>query len=130
LFQKVQAPNLAQVKSALQVSYDLGADNNQVIYDFIANSLAVEAASMADFAGDRQASRVDTAHAGAAPTNQIKGMDGAIFTGYKNFKQLSDSDKQAIFDKRTRLKIVPKKGGSRGGRSPVRSKPKISPGQS
>ena len=41
LFQMVQAPNLAQVKRTLQVSYDLDAENKNVA--LIANSLVLEA---------------------------------------------------------------------------------------
>jgi hypothetical protein len=127
LFQKVQAPNLNQVKSALQVSYDLDT-NDDVTYDFIANSLAVEATSMVNFASTRNTSGIETS--GSAPATGIKGSDGTIFTGfYKNFSQLSDDDKQAIFDERKRLNIVPKKGRgtpSRGGRktSAIKSKKK------
>ena len=115
LFQKVQAPSLTQVKSALQVSYDLDAEEN-VTYDFIANSLAVEATSLPDLAISRQTAGVETQN-GAAPSKGVKGANGKIYTGYyKNFQQLSDDDKQAIFDERKRLGIEPKKKGHRGGR--------------
>ena len=38
IFQKVQNPILTQIKSSLQVSYDLD-QGNTVTYDFISNSL-------------------------------------------------------------------------------------------
>ena len=114
LFSKVQAPNLVQVKSALQVAYDLDGDTS-VTYDFIANSLAVEATGTPDFAGSRQAAGVET-QGGGAPVSGVRGSDGAIYTGfYKNFKQLSEADKQSILDERKRLNIVPKKSRARGG---------------
>ena len=47
LFQKVQNPILTQIKASLQVSYDLN-QSNTVTYDFISNSLVVEAASLGD----------------------------------------------------------------------------------
>jgi hypothetical protein len=58
LFQKVQSPSLTQVKNALQVSYDLNK-MGEVTYDFLANSMAAEAASLPDHAPNRQASGVD-----------------------------------------------------------------------
>jgi hypothetical protein len=108
LFQKVQSPSLTQVKNALQVSYDL---DKEVTYDFLANSIAAEAASLPDHAPNRQASGVDRHPTpGSAPTSGIKGANGDIFTGfYKNFQSLSDDEKQAIFDERKRLNINPKK---------------------
>jgi hypothetical protein len=45
LFQKVHSPSLTQVKNALQVSYDL-FKAGEVAYDFLANSMAAEAASL------------------------------------------------------------------------------------
>jgi hypothetical protein len=116
LFQKVQSPSLTQVKNALQVSYDLDKAG-EATYDFLANSMAAEAASLPDHAPNRQASGVDRHPAsGSAPTSGIKGANGDIFTGfYKNVQSLSDDEKQAIFDQRTRLNINPKK--SRGNHS-------------
>jgi hypothetical protein len=110
LFQKVQSPALTQVKNALQVQYDLDRDEN-VTFDFIANSLAKEAASLPEFNPNRQASAVDSRS--GVPESGIRGPDGVIFTGfYKNFQQLSENDKQAIYDERKRLNIVPKKSRS------------------
>jgi hypothetical protein len=113
LFQKVQSPSLTQVKNALQVSYDLNKAG-EVTYDFLANIMAAEAATLPDHAPNRQASGVDRHPTpGSAPTSGIKGANGDIFTGfYKNFQSLSDDEKQAIFDERKRLNINPKK--SRG----------------
>jgi hypothetical protein len=111
LFEKVQSTSLQQVKSSLQVSYDLD-QTGDVTFDFIANSMAAEAASLTDYSQARQASEMDTSgRSGSAPASGIKLSDGSIFTGfYKNFNQLSDQDKQGIFDERKRLGIVPKKG--------------------
>jgi hypothetical protein len=53
LFQKVQSPSLTQVKNALQVSYDLDKAG-EVTYDFLANSMAAEAASLPDHAPSTQ----------------------------------------------------------------------------
>jgi hypothetical protein len=53
LFDKVQNPSLTTVKNALQVSYDLDA-NESVTYNFIANSLAAEAASLPDHVAARE----------------------------------------------------------------------------
>ncbi len=110
LFQKVQSPSLTQVKNALQVPYDLDKAG-EVTYDFLANSMAAEAASLPDHAPNRQASGVDRHPTpGSAPNSGIKGANGDIFTGfYKNFQSLSDDEKQAIFDERKRLNINPKK---------------------
>jgi hypothetical protein len=116
LFQKVQSPSLTQEKNALQVSYNLDKAG-EVTYDFLANSIAAEAASLPDHAPNRQASGVDRhLTPGSAPTSGIKGANGDIFTGlYKNFQSLSNDEKQAIFDERKRLNINPKK--SRGNHS-------------
>jgi hypothetical protein len=116
LFQKVQSPSLTQVKNALQVSYDLDKAG-EVTHDFLANSMAAEAASLLGHAPNRQASGVDRhLTPGSAPPSGIKGANGDIFAGlYKNFQSLSDDEKQAIFDERKRLNINPKK--SRGNHS-------------
>jgi hypothetical protein len=110
LFQKLQSPRLTQAKNALQVSYDLHKVR-EVTYDFLANSMAAEAASLSDHAPNRQASGVDRHPApGSVPTGRIKGANGDIFTGfYKNFQSLYDDEKQAIFHERKRLNINPKK---------------------
>jgi hypothetical protein len=83
----------------------------EVTFDFLANSIAAEAASLPDHAPNRQASGVDRHPAsGSAPTSGIKGANGDIFTGfYNNFQSLSDDKKQAIFDERKRLNINLKK---------------------
>jgi hypothetical protein len=109
LFQKVQSPSLTQVKNALQVSYDLDKAG-EVTDDFLANSMAAEAASLLDHAPNHQASGMDRHPAsGSAPTSGIKGAKGDIFTGfYKNFQSLSDDEKQAIYKERKRLNINPK----------------------
>jgi hypothetical protein len=116
LFQKVQSPSMTQVKNALQVSYDLDKEG-EVNYDFIANSMAAEAASLPDHVPNRQASGVGSQGTpNAAPPTGIKGSNGEIFTGfYKNFQSLSEDDKQAIFNERKRLNITPKR--SRVGKS-------------
>ena len=123
LFQKVQSPSLTQVKNALQVSYDLDKAG-EVTYDFLANSMVAEAASLPDHAPNRQASGVDRHPApGSAPTSGIKGANGDIITGfYKNSQSLSDDEKQAIFEERKRLNI--NKGKSRGG-PPKKSKTSV-----
>ena len=41
IFQRFQNPNLTQIKSSPQVSYDLD-QSNTVTYDFIPNSLTIE----------------------------------------------------------------------------------------
>jgi hypothetical protein len=49
LFQKVQSPSLTQVRSTLIVQSDfLEVAGTTVSYDFVANSLSVEAASLSD----------------------------------------------------------------------------------
>jgi hypothetical protein len=94
LFQKVQSPSLTKVKNALQVSHNLDKAG-EVTYDFLANSMAAEAASLPDHAPNRQASGVERHPApGSALTSGIKGANVDIFTGfYKNFQSLSDDEK-------------------------------------
>jgi hypothetical protein len=124
LFQKVQSPALTQVKNALKVSYDLDTGGQDVTFDFIANSMSAEASSLPEHVPNRQASGVGSSQGsqGSAPESGVKGPDGVIFTGfYKNFNRLSDEDKQAIFDERKRLGIVPKKS-RRSKASSVRTK--------
>ena len=55
LFKKVQGPSFTQIKSSLQVSYDLD-QTGDMKYEFIANSLAAEAANQPKYAQVRQAS--------------------------------------------------------------------------
>jgi hypothetical protein len=108
LFAKVQSPNLALVKSNLQIAYDLD-QTGEVTFDFIANSLVVEASKSPDSSASRNTSGVDTQGSGtnSAPESGVKGPDGVIFTGYySNFAQLSDADKQTIFDERKRLGVT------------------------
>jgi len=111
LFEKVQSPSLTQVKSSLQISYDLD-QTGDVTFDFIANSMAAEAASVPDMASNRQVSEIDTSGrsgGSSAPTSGVRMPDGSIFTGfYKNFSQLSKADLKTVFDERERLGI--KKG--------------------
>jgi hypothetical protein len=111
LFQKVQSPNLTQVKSALKVQSDLDVGGLTVTYDFIANSLAAEAASLPDYVPNRQASGLDShGGKGSSPESGVKGPDGTIFTGYyKNWNSISDDDKHAVYEERKRLGVVPKK---------------------
>ena len=45
LFQKVQNPILTQIKSSLQVSYDM-YQSKTVTYDFISKNISVEDASL------------------------------------------------------------------------------------
>jgi hypothetical protein len=108
LFAKVQSPNLALVKSNLQIAYDLD-QTGEVTFDFIANSLAVEASKSPDGSASRNTSGVDTRGSGSnsAPVSGVKGPDGVIFVGYySNFAQLSDAEKQTIFDERKRLGVT------------------------
>ncbi len=106
-FAKVQSPNLALVKSNLQIACDLD-QTGEVTFDFIANSLAAEASKSPDSAASRNASGVDArAGANSAPVSGVKGPDGVIFAGFcANFAQLSDADKQTMFDERKRLGVA------------------------
>jgi hypothetical protein len=121
LFEKVQCPSLNQVKSSLQVSYDLDQAGD-VTFDFIANSMAAEAASLPEYSQARNTSEIDTGgRSGSAPTSGVKMADGSIFTGfYPNFHDLEESQKQIIYDERKRLGIVSKKAkhsSNRNGKS-------------
>ncbi len=115
LFAKVQSPNLALVKSNLQIACDLD-QTGEVTFDFIANSLAVEASKSPDSSASRNTSGVDTrGTSNSAPVSGVKGPDGVIFAGcYPNFSQLTDSEKQSIMDERKRLDVP----GTPGKRSP------------
>ena len=108
LFQKVQSPNLTQVKSALKVQSDLDVGGTAVTYDFIANSLAAEAASLPDYVPNRQASGLESQGGdGPAPKSGVKGTDGVIYTGYySNWDKISNSDKHTVYEERKRLGIV------------------------
>jgi hypothetical protein len=125
LFQKVQSPNLAQVKSALKVQSDLDVGGLTVTYDFIANSLAAEATSSIDIP-NRNASGLDSQGGkGSAPESGVKGPDGNIFTGYfPNWKSFSDGDKQIVYDERKRLGVTTQKKKTRRKTSSVKSKKK------
>jgi hypothetical protein len=125
LFQKVQSPNLAQVKSALKVQSDLDVGGMTVTYDFIANSLAAEATSSIDIP-NRNASGLDSQGGkGSAPESGVKGPDGNIFTGYfPNWKSFSDGDKQIVYDERKRLGVTTQKKKTRRKTSSVKSKKK------
>jgi hypothetical protein len=124
LFEKVQSPNLTTVKNALQVSYDLDMGNENVTYDFIANSLATKAAILPNHVTNRQAIRVgSTGGARGAPSSGIRGPGGSIFTRfYKDFQRLSNEDKTVVIDKQKRLSITPNKSrGAKGGGRKVSS---------
>jgi hypothetical protein len=125
LFQKVQSPNLAQVKSALKVQSDLDVGGMTVTYDFIANSLAAEATSSIDIP-NRNASGLDSQGGkGSVPESGVKGPDGNIFTGYfPNWKSFSDGDKQIVYDERKRLGVTTQKKKTRRKTSSVKSKKK------
>ena len=119
LFQKVQSPSLTQVKSALKVQSDLDVEGNSVTYDFIANSMAAEAASLPDYVPNRQASGVESYGAkGPAPSSGVKGQDGAIYIGYyPNWNDISKADKSIVYEERKRLGATQDKSKTR------RSKP-------
>jgi hypothetical protein len=126
LFQKVQSPSLTQVKSALKVQSDLDVGGSTVTYDFIANSLAVEAASLSDYVPNRQASGVDSKGAkDSAPASGVKGQDGTIFTGYyPNWNAIPNEDKVLVYDERKRLGIEGKKRPRRSKPSAIKTKKK------
>jgi hypothetical protein len=125
LFQKVQSPNLAQVKSALKVQSDLDVGGMSVAYDFIANSLAAEATSSIDVP-NRNASGLDSQGGkGSAPESEVKGPDGNIFTGYfPNWKSFSDGNKQMAYNERKRLGVTTQKKKTRRKTSSVKSEKK------
>jgi hypothetical protein len=105
LFKKVESPGLTVVKNALKVQYDLDPNNN-VTYNFIANSLSAEAAKLPDHVpNQRQASGVEAKYGtGSAPTSGVKGPDGTIFIGfYPNWAALTKADKSLVYDERQRL---------------------------
>ena len=91
LFQRVHNPILNQIKSSLQVFYDLD-QSKTVTYDIISNSLKAEAASI----GDHNPRGVaDFNSCGKkAPEISAKVAAGAICTGfYPNLSRLSDREK-------------------------------------
>ena len=73
-------------------------------YDFITNSLAAEVASLG-YHPPQVVGDVNTC-ANKSPESGVKERGGAIFTGfYPNWSELSDGEKQSIFEKRGRLNI-------------------------
>ena len=72
---------------------------NTVTYDFILNSMVVEAESIGYH---NPWGVVDVNTCGEkSPEICVKGAGGAIFTGfYPNWSKLSNGEKQSIFDKR------------------------------
>ena len=121
LFQKVQCSTLTQVKSALQVQSNLDIEGDTVTYDFIANSLAAEAAAMPDYVPNRQASGVESK--GSAPVSGIKGPDGAIFVGYySNWASLPKAEKSQVYEERKRLGVSSQGDKARRKPSAVKSK--------
>jgi hypothetical protein len=106
LFEKIQCPALSTAKSALMVAHDLDATGT-VNYAFIVNSLSVQATGQApDHATNRNTSGVDSQGKPLAPEGGVKSTDGTIFTGYyPNWQQLSDANKQSVYDERARLDI-------------------------
>ena len=108
LFQRVKNLILTQIKALLQVSYNM-EQANTVTYDFISSSLAAENASIV-YHNPRGV--MDVNNCGKkAPESGSKGECGAIFTCfYPNRSNLSDTEKQYIFDERERLNI---KGGGK-----------------
>jgi hypothetical protein len=118
LFEKIQSPALQNAKSALMVAHDLDIVG-LVDYSFIANSLSVQATNLTqDHATNRNTSGVDSRGGSSAPEGGVKAADGTIFTGfYPQWTQLSDANKQAVYDERKRLNIKPKgkKPPHRGG---------------
>jgi hypothetical protein len=110
LFQKIQSPSLTQVKNALQVLYGLDKAG-EVTYDFLANSMAAEAANLPDHASNRQASGVDRHPApGSAPASGILHQILQEFSGRRRFstsKSSSTSTPRRVMVRRARL--VPSK---------------------
>ena len=83
---------------------------NKLNYDFIYNSLAVDAASLGDHP-PWGVTDVNTC-VNKSPESGFKGAGGAIFTGfYPNWSKLSYGEKQYIFEERDRINI--KGGGKR-----------------
>ena len=113
LFQKVQNPILTQIKASLRVSYDLDQANT-VTYNFISDSLAVEATSLG-YHTPQGVADVNTCGK-KAPESGVKGAGGAIFTWfYPNCSKLLDRDKIYIFDERERLNMKGRGNKNRAG---------------
>ena len=73
-------------------------------YNFIANSMAAESASLV-YHPNRGVVDINTRDE-KAPESGVKEAGGAIFTGfYPNWPKLLDREKQSIFDERERLNI-------------------------
>ncbi len=110
LFEKTQSPALQMAKSSLMVAHDLDIAGT-VTYDFIANSLSVQATGQApDHATNRNTSALGRGEA-SAPDGGVTSNDGTIFTGYyPNWRQLTDANKQSVYDERKRLDIKMTKG--------------------
>jgi hypothetical protein len=106
LFDKVEHLGLKSQKEALQITYNLDT-GGVVTYDFIANSLSASVATLPDYTTPRQTSSVET-YTGSAPGNGIRAADGKIYTGYyKKWFSLSQDDKKAVNDERSRLNVKP-----------------------
>ena len=103
IFWKVHNPIMNQIKKSLQVSYDMDQANT-VIYDFIANSLAAEAAGLG-YQKPQLVAYVNT-RGKNSPESGVKRSGGAIFTGfYPNRSNLSDGDNKYVFNKSEWLNI-------------------------
>jgi Mg2+ and Co2+ transporter CorA len=111
LFEKIQSPALQMAKSSLMVHYDLDVAGT-VTYEFIANSLSAQATGQApDHATNRNTSGVGSQGGALAPEGGVTSTDGTIFTGhYPNWQQLTDANKQSVYDERKRLGIKNTKG--------------------
>lgn len=108
LFQKVQNPVLNNVRNALKVQSDLDVAGTQVTYDFIANSLAAEAASLPEHVPVRQASGVESQGVkDSAPESGVKGPDGKVFIGYyPNWNSMDKEDKILVTEERKRQGVA------------------------
>jgi hypothetical protein len=120
LFDKVQNASLNQTKSALKIQSDLDIGGTAVTYDFIANSLAAEAAGLPEYAHNRQTSGMTSQGTkDSPPTIGIK-KDGVIYTGYyPNWAAIPNDQKTLVYDERKRLGI----GGDKNKSQTRRSKP-------
>jgi hypothetical protein len=94
LFQKVQAPVLTQVKSALQVQHDLDAGGTSVTYNFIANSMAATATNLTEVARSNVSGWDSQGGKDLAPESGVRDKSGTACTGYyPNWMSVSDKDK-------------------------------------
>ena len=74
LFQKIQSPSLAQVKSVLKAQLGLDVGAMTITRDFVPNSLAAEAASSPDCIANCQASGLESQGGkGSAAKSGVKG---------------------------------------------------------